>query len=249
MGDAGERIFGRNFDWYLHPVMVLFTQPAGRYASVALVDLHYLGYGEALSPMEDPSALGDAPYLPFDGMNEYGLAVGMMAVPHAEGGTDPDKPTLEELEMIRVVLDSARDVPEALVLFDQYNLDFGNVPVHFMIADAVGNSAVVEYLDGKPVITQKELDWQVSTNFILSEEQPAGDESPCWRYNLLYAELQKSQGMANEEQAMNLLAQVSQGGETATRWSGVYNLSALTLDLALGRNFQQVFQFKLDRDG
>lgn len=246
LGDPQSRVFGRNFDWYPSPALVLFTNPPDGFASVSMVDLRYLGYRLDFTPEDDPQHLKQAPYFPFDGMNEYGLAVGMMAVPHAEGGNDPAKTTIGDLELIRYMLDYARDVPEAVKGIAQFNVDFGSVPVHFLIADAAGNAAVIEYLDGLPVVIPKANPWQVSTNFILEEEKPQGASSPCWRYTTVYQALEQLKGKASSEQAMDLLAKVSQGGgETSTRWSVVYDLSNRAFDLVMDRAFDQVLHFRL----
>ncbi len=146
-----------------------------------MVDISYLGYDRQHSPLDDPQALLRAPYLPFDGMNEHGLAVGMMSVSHAEGGVDKEKFTLDELELIRLMLDYARDVPEALDLLEDFNIDFGSVPVHFLLADASGNSAVVEYLAGVPVVVKSAQPWQVATNFLITGRKTG------WREFLLPA--------------------------------------------------------------
>jgi penicillin V acylase-like amidase (Ntn superfamily) len=77
-----------------------------------------------------------------------GLAVGMMAVDEADSGADPAKATLGELEVIRLLLDRAANVGEALDLLESVNIDFsGGPPLHYFIADASGKSAVVEFVD------------------------------------------------------------------------------------------------------
>ncbi|MGD8466330.1 MAG: hypothetical protein PVI09_20930, partial [Anaerolineae bacterium] len=93
LGDEGAMLYGRNFDWRFSPGLLLFTEPPDGYASVSMVDIEYLGFGagnaENLADRE-PEDLQDllyAPWLPFDGMNETGLAVGMAAVP--AGGVRP----------------------------------------------------------------------------------------------------------------------------------------------------------------
>jgi hypothetical protein len=168
----GERLLGRNFDWYRHPALLLFTDSPDGYASASMVDISYLGYQGPLDT-DDPARLEDllkAPYLPFDGLNERGLAVGMMAVPHGEGGADAHKATLDSLEVIRLLLDYAANLDEALVLMEKYNLDFsGGPPLHYLIADSSGASAVVEYIGGTLRIFRSDQPWQVSTNFLFSE--------------------------------------------------------------------------------
>jgi hypothetical protein len=186
-----------------------------------------------------------APYLPFDGMNEHGLAVGMMAVDRAEGSKDPDKVTLDDLELIRLWLDYARDVLAAIELLGRYNVRFGNVPLHYLLADARGNSALVEFLDGRPVVLPNAAAWQVSTNFLVSLERPQGAASSCPRYNRLYASLESRAGRLQPGEAFSLLGDVSQAGANATRWSVVYHQASKTVSLVMGRQFERVFEFRV----
>jgi len=240
-----NKIFGRNFDFYNHPALILFTDPPDGYSSVSMLDLYYLGYTFELTPLDDQKALINSPYIPIDGMNENGLAAGMMAVHNAEGNSDPTKVTLAELEIIRLVLDYARDVPEALDLIQQYNVIFEEVPIHYMFADALGNSVVVEYLNGNIITIENDQPWQVSTNFIISEEMPVGSNSSCWRFNSVYDALQSTEGRITPFEGMNLLEEVSQPGEFATRWSVVYDLMEKSILLAVGRNYEEIFSFSL----
>ncbi len=70
-------------------------------------------------------------------MNERGLAVGMMAVPSAQAGSDSRKVTIDSLAAIRLLLDKAQSVDEALSLLGAYNIDWGSgPPLHYLIADS-----------------------------------------------------------------------------------------------------------------
>ena len=105
LNPAGDRVFGRNFDWHEHPALLLFTDPPDGYASVSMVDISYLGFDRAGNQPQNADELKRAPYMPFDGMNERGLAVGMMALDSADAPNDPSKRTLDSLEVIRLLLD------------------------------------------------------------------------------------------------------------------------------------------------
>jgi hypothetical protein len=249
LGDPQQYLFGRNFDWYDHSALILFTDSPAGYASVSMVDISYLGYDRQHSPLDDLHVLVRAPFLPFDGMNEHGLAVGMMSVDHAEGGVDKEKITLDELELIRLMLDYARDVPEALQLLENFNVDFGSVPVHYLLADASGNSAVVEYLAGAPVVVKSTQTWQAATNFLITEEKPDGANSSCFRYNHLVNALSGTGGSLNSRDGMNLLKEVSQKGETGTRWSIIYDLTNKRISLTMGRNYITTYSFFTQKDG
>ncbi|UCF61526.1 MAG: hypothetical protein JSV37_02265, partial [Anaerolineaceae bacterium] len=45
-GDTENQLFGRNFDFEFSPALLLFTNPPDGYASVSMVDIAYLGFGE-----------------------------------------------------------------------------------------------------------------------------------------------------------------------------------------------------------
>jgi hypothetical protein len=225
LAQGGETIFGRNFDWYENPALILFTDPPEGYASVSMVDITYLGYEKGISASANRQALLRAPFLPFDGMNEYGLAVGMMAVDYADGGNDPQKMSLGDLEVIRLMLDYARDVSEGLALLQNYNVRFGDVPIHYLVADRAGNSAVIEYVGGERRVLQNQQPWQVATNFLISEVLPEKGQAPCWRYNQASQALEQAGGRLSPDAAMALLQSVSLTGDYPTRWSVVYNLS------------------------
>lgn len=231
---ASHRVMGRNFDWYKHPVLVLLTRPNVGYASVSLVDLYYLGYTGGVDPMSSTTGLSSAPALPFDGMNEKGLAVGMMAVVQAEGSADPSKPTVNSLGMIRVLLDEADSVEKAVGLLDSYNVTFPSPPVHYFIADRSGASVVAEFVDGKLRLARGDGGWQVSTNFIFASLAPEKWKGACWRYSLASSRLSASGGRLDRGGAFSLLEEVAQD---TTTWSAAYDQTAGVLELALGRRW------------
>jgi hypothetical protein len=238
-------LLGRNFDWHSHPALLLFADPPDGNASVSMVDLHYLGFRRGEEPSQDVlQNLLEAPHWPFDGMNEYGLAVGMMAVPHAEPPRDPEKETIGSLEAIRLMLDYARDTEEAITLLKKYNIDFmGGPPLHYLIADAEGKSVVLEFIGGKLLVLRSETPWQVSTNFLLAEGQPEGAHAPCWRYSTAYRRLEGAKGALTEDGAMSLLESVSQSHNTI--WSVVYNRTSGDIAVAVSQNYDQVYEFHL----
>ena len=110
------------------------------------------------------------------------------------------------------MLDYAANVSEALELIGKYNVYFDEVPIHYMVADAAGNSAVIEYLNGKPVVLRGSGGWQVSTNFVISEEKPDGANSSCRRYNTLESALSKTKGVLDAGAGKKMLKNVAQEG-------------------------------------
>ena len=127
---------GLPFDFEYAPSMQLFTKPKNGYASVSTVNLAFAGYSKdnLLDGMNFDSFLTLAgPYLPFDGMNEKGLTMALLAVPEAHPAVDDTKVTLNTTTSIRLVLDKAATVEEAIDLLKQYNIYFsGDVDCHYI---------------------------------------------------------------------------------------------------------------------
>lgn len=238
----GQTLFGRNFDWQPNPMLVLQTRPANGYASLSTVDLSYLGYTAARSPLAAPERLRDAWRIPFDGMNEKGLAVGMMAVDHAEGPTGTGKPKVGELGILRILLDRATNVSEALALMQAHEIALGDPPIHYFLVDRTGAAAVVEFTAGRMHVFRPEGTWLAATNFTLAEVPATARPQACWRYAAVSARLEKTKGRLSAGDAMGLLKSVAMAH---TRWSAIYELGTGRLTLALVRRFDRTYQWRL----
>ena len=126
-GDSERPIYGRNLDWSYSPLLVLYTNPSGGYASLSLVDIAYLGFGKP-GDSELPGwgkrfRLLAAPGLPFEGINEHGLTVTIALVPDLELKADPQKETLHSLAALRMMLDKTRTTQQAIELLENYNIN------------------------------------------------------------------------------------------------------------------------------
>lgn len=248
LADPDSGLYGRNFDWSYSPALLLFTYPPDGYASVSMVDMAYLEVSTGAltaAPLEQRTGLLEAPYLPFDGMNAQGLAVGMAAVPRTNMPDDPDKPTVDNLGIMRQVLDHARTVDEAVAIFESYNVFMEEVPIHYLIADAQGQAAVVEFYAGEMVVIPNAQPYHLATNFLLAEagESPGGW---CRRYDRIEETLGGNGGRLSVEGALGLLAEVSQD---ITQWSVVYGLHSGEVHVALGGDYEQAHTFKLEAGG
>ncbi|MCI0478445.1 MAG: carcinine hydrolase/isopenicillin-N N-acyltransferase family protein [Anaerolineales bacterium] len=247
LGDPGAMLYGRNFDWDHSPAILLFTEPPDSYASVSMVDIAYLGFtGNRANSITDLSlaerrALLRAPSLPFDGMNARGLVVGMAAVPPGNMSRDPTKPTMDSLRVIREMLDRAATVDEAIALMQRYNIDFsGGPPIHYLVADASGRAALIEFYQGKMIVIPNETAWHQATNFIRSSVENA--QGQCWRYDSLARQLTSANGRATADSAMKFLRDVAQN---STQWSVVYGMSTGEIRVTMGRQYDRAHTFKL----
>ena len=250
LSDEKNRLFGRNFDWRFSPALLLFIEPGDGYASVSMVDMEYLGFEGDRSrnlidlSLEERQPLLDAPFLPFDGMNEKGLAVGMAAVPAENMPFDPQKKTIDELRAIREILDHAGTVEEAIDILRSYNINMGNVPLHYLIASASGDSALVEFYKGEMVVFRNESSWQIATNFLLASTN-GHPQGQCWRYDRISQRLKELLGRISSQDAFRLLKDVSQDN---TQWSIVYHMTSGDMDIVMGSDsFETIHTFHLEQ--
>lgn len=259
--EKGEPIYGRNFDDALqsHPIAMLTTRAPGKCAAIAMSDLFYMGYNHGHLPtgsIVTDQALLYSPRVPLDGMNEYGVAISFQGVPyHEDTSADPNKKSVDQTAMMRLVLDNAKNVDEAVNLIKSYNVvlegshvrgidepgdNDGLDSTHYLLADAFGNSVIVEFIGGEVIVIKKNAPWQVITNFIISGQNHDGVGQD--RYQIAEDELSAKNGILTEDEAMMLLKKVSQAG---THWSAVYNLKTGEVRLAMTQDYSNILKFKL----
>ncbi len=244
-GEATRPLVGRSFDWRDHAAILLRTDPSDGYASTSMVDPAYMRFGtEDLTalPASARESLLEAPFLPFDGLNEHGLSMALLAVPEARAPSVAGQPSAGPLLMIRLVLDRSRTVAEALSLLARTNLQIGDPPVHFFLADVTGQAAIVEYVDGAISVTPNDRRWLAVTNFVVAGTSPQARPSLCRRYRTATEALAGCDGRMGPLEAMALLSAVSQA---STMWSVVYDLARGGVTVAPGRDFSRPFVWGL----
>lgn len=258
--EEGNRVFGRNYDFDKTNTAIVYTKPGnGRHASVSTVDLQFLG----IDPDTGVTGLADkflclaAPYAPLDGVNDAGVSCGIyMTYQGAETvPTDQqtDKPDITSTTMLRLILDYASTVDEAIELVEKYDLhDSAGTSYHYMVADAQGNSAILEWVAGTDqtdndgtarqlnvIRNDPEQNYQCITNFILTPGyyEEGDDMGGKDRYDLLTSTLEEMNGtVADDQAAMDVLSLVGrrtwvvEGDHTqgTTVHSVVYNLTDKT---------------------
>ena len=259
---SGDRVFGRNYDFSATNTAIVYTDPGeGRHASYSTIDLSFLG----LDADKDVETIGQkiltlaAPYVPLDGINDAGVACGIFMSYQGEGkgtptDTQTDRPDLTSPTLLRLILDYADSVEDAVALAQQYDLhDSASSCFHYMVADSTGRSAILEWVgtdaDHDADGAQRQLnvlwndtdalsdsaDWQVVTNFIKTPgyyDDTTAEMKGLDRYEHLAAALRETDGIvADKDAAMDLLASVGRrtwnndDSNTNTIHSVVYDLT------------------------
>ena len=251
--EKDDVIFARNFDFTYAPMLQLYTKPDNGYASVSTVNLSFAGYDGDNLPS---TGIGinnfltlAAPFLPFDGMNEKGVAMALLAVPEAQMKNDPDKVTLNTTTAIRLVLDKAATVEEAIRLLREYNIYFsGDITCHFLIADSSGASVIVEYYDGALQTVRPTEDYQIASNFIAYNDVNIGEGfTEFERYDRVREVLESNNNSLPLEKCRLLLNEIGvRTGETdKLQWSVIYNLSEKTGEIWPHRDDSRLWDFSI----
>lgn len=224
----GEHFWGRNYDWTGSVPIILRHVPKEGYASLSTCDFQNITGNPEVLPegMANRMLAIAALYVPLDGVNAAGLCVADLQV--NEGGMpDPDteKPDLTVTTAIRLLLDKAATVEEAVALLRQYDIHpSGGVSHHLAISDASGATVAVEFTeDGEEGVTV--IPAVAVTNFNLANgDTAAGGESAQTRYKRLQEIYLEKNGVLTRDELLDALSEVSQTeGTWTTQWSMAYN--------------------------
>ena len=145
----GHQLFGRNFDWQACNALVVTSKPSQGYDSISTVNLGFISQaGGSLNQMLEQNDIRvlAALYAALDGMNEKGLAVSVnMIQDSASINQNTEKSDLTTTTAVRLLLNKAASVDEALDLLRQYDLHASmGMMIHFALADTTGKGVVVE---------------------------------------------------------------------------------------------------------
>jgi hypothetical protein len=263
--------FGRNYDYFKNPTMVTVSHPKKGYASIACSDMSHFGYSLDKLPTSFANRLNclASIYAPVDGINEKGLCTSIMALPKQASQQDTPKHDVGTSIIMRLWLDRCATVQEALELLEtvdvRHDANVGS-GYHYMVADANGDCAVVEFDKEdkwKTMIVRKASDtnYMLVTNHLLSPKYYTTEPNPAvgnphskswWRYETAGAYLKEHSGVLTLEQAQECLSQVhwadlvwDNGTVEDTQFSNVYDQEHLTLYLRNWNDFGTTHRFGL----
>jgi penicillin V acylase-like amidase (Ntn superfamily)/uncharacterized protein (DUF2141 family) len=175
--------------------------------------------------------------MPYGGMNEKGLVVEMLWLEDTGYNISEGKTYLNELEWIQYQLDNFQTVDEVVSHIENLKIYPIKGKIHYILADSQGKSVIIEYVDGKAKIYEKEVNsCQVITNksVVYSEKYienikgiKKNNTSTTYRYHKLEKQIKELQhpGDFSEITAFQLLKSVNiPKGEFKTVWTIVYNI-------------------------
>lgn len=227
--------------------MIVHTVPDSGYESISTCNLDFLGFGEGWKPegMQNQYMALAAIYVPLDGMNEKGLCVAdLISGDDAETHQDFGNPDLTTVSAIRLLLDQAASVEEAVALLSQYDMNSSiGTSHHLAVSDAEGRSVVIEYIDNEMVVT----DTPAVTNHYLSpgEKFGVGNEESHKRYDTLLEIRQQADGVMEPDELKSCMEQVSY--EDETQWSIVYDKKNLTIDFYWRRQYDKPYHYDVNQ--
>ena len=276
---SGDFLMGRNFDFNhidattgertMIPVIAVHTAPKGGKKSVSFVDGLFIGYksGFYTDGKSDLSMLMALPYVLLDGINEDGFAICVLKLDGKPTKQEqPGKKKIFTTVAMRMLLDRASTVKEAVEMLKQYNMCMDNDPAsyHYLMADATGDFAIVEYTNSdleqhpdKMEVHTGDDAWRYVTNFYVSPSMADTDHGfnhsthGMARYLTLRDRLAQLNYRTTPAEAFALLQDVAQGPEHPelstgfTQWTEVYNLSRKSLTLSILREWNKSFDFKV----
>lgn len=263
--------YGRNYDYYKNPTLVTFSRPKKGYASIGVSDMSHFGYSLDKLPNKFLSRINclAAIYAPVDGINEKGLCTSIMALPKQPSQQETEKHDVGTTIIMRLWLDRCATVSEALQLLETVDVRHDasvNSGYHYMVADANGDCAIIEFdkEDGwKTMILRKDPEEKsmLVTNHLLSEKFRTDEPDIAvgnpksfswWRYGVAKAYLDSLGGTLSLPQAQECLEKVhwkdldiGNGQVEDTQYSNVYDQTNITLDLRNWNDFGTTHRFSL----
>jgi len=271
--NAGEYIFGRNFDWKKCDALVVISENENYYSSISTVNTDFIKQetGGLYSGLNDEFKTFASMYAPLDGMNEKGLCAAVNMIQDGEIiEQNTDKPDITTTTAVRLLLNKAANVDEAVEILESYDMHSSmGMMIHFALADGSGKSVAVEYIDNEMIVTET----PIVTNFYLAEgkKQGIGTQQSHERYEILAKALDENNNMSMRDVA-NALDSVSKDnfndvperksgrtksdfceqseqkhltGFESTEWSDVFNQTTKEVWYYHRENYDKCYKFSL----
>lgn len=228
--DTGHDLMVRNMDWYpAVPGMMVATAPTDGYRSVGVAPV-MTGKANATPTTDElETSANIAPLTTMDGVNEKGLSAAILQI-HRWQAPNDGKPSISQLAVVRLLLDKAATVDEAISLLGRYDIAaYGDKyaslgGLHYALADATGAKATIEFDGGKMHVTRPTDTYQTTTNTMTWNHEIESDR----RWKKVDTAVREAGGSMDERDAFGLLAATPSHSTSTLQWTVAYDLDAKT---------------------
>lgn len=222
-----ELLIGKNFDSIASNGMV-FTNCRGMKKQSLVMPNQ--------TPLEWVSRFGSVTFsqsgkgMPVSGMNERGFIVEQATLPGTVYPRADSRGEVSCLEATQYLLDTCETTAQAIEAFANFRISQTSWVIHFFFCDAVGNIALVEFIDGEMIVCPKhKMAHLALTNSRYADlcENYLNKPDPAWneyqrnsqkRFDLVAERL----GETANASITGLFTLLDEAARPDTRWSCVY---------------------------
>jgi len=227
----GQMVFGRNYDWVADAGIVCTNQRGLMKTSIKNPD------GNTTSWVSLYGSITFNQYgkeFPTGGMNEKGLVVELMWLDGTAYPQPDERPSVGVLQWIQYQLDNYSTIEEVIASDKTIRITSKGTPLHYLVADANGHAASIEFLDGKMQVHKgNDLPMPVLTNDTYTRSigslsnGAAQENNSLLRFstacNMIQQYKSETSGRSLVDESFEILSKVAQGNYT--KWSIVYDIS------------------------
>lgn len=187
---------------------------------------------------------------PYGGMNEAGLVIEQMWLNEAQYPEQDKRYGLTELQWIQYQLDMSASVDDVIKSDTLVRISSRSVAsLHFLVADALGNTVVIEYLNGEmnvyrnhnlPCTVLANCPYERSVKYTKYKGNTAAADFSDWtknssgRFAKAAKMIKEYQNQPSVDYAYSILDSVSQ--HNGTHWSIVYDINKKDIYIKTQRN-------------
>ena len=243
-----QPLFCRGYDYPHEPTtLIVKTYPKIGYKSIGVADLGFMemNAGAFEDGKTDLSNLMLAPYITVDGMNEKGFALGALSLMHKGVKQNTGKKKISTTTAIRMLLDKAATVNEAIELLSNYDLStpMPDADFQFMMMDKTGVSKIVYYANNE----LRSLDCKYATNYYVDPLLGENFEEP--RFLMMKNFVIEHKDHFEVDDALAMLRCVAANGKSASKsftvWDSIMNLEDLSVDIVHERDWAHKYHYSL----
>ncbi len=215
-----ELVFGRNLDWKSDDGLLLVNKR--NVNKTALVF-------PPSKPMQWTSKYGSITFnqfgkeFPFGGMNEKGLVVEIMLA-DAQYPYNDARLAVNELQWVQYQLDNAQSIDEVISSDATLRISSIQKQLHFLVCDSTGNTAVIEFKNGKMIVYQgSDLPIKVLENDVYATSLKKNAQNQSCRFSRAADMIERfpsKQDTDVVDYSFNILDEVALSGS----WSIVYDI-------------------------